>query len=427
LPTESSPRGELTPSKVQRLRIVVATFLAGNLVIAIGLAVQSVANYAFTIVGANWLGPQKYGALAALLGLLLVLSVFSLGIQATAARRVAISPDHARRVETELIRLGWVAGLVLALATAAFTPVLDPLLSLGSPFNVLLLAGTLLPTTVMGAQAGVLQGERRWLPLAGVYVLAGVGRLLLGVLGLMWRPDAIGAMAGVAVGAWAPVLIGWLALRRSDADAESDGPPYKTLLVESMINCQTLLAFLALSNIDVIMAKARFDGHSAGLYAGGLILTKAVLFLPQFVVVVAFPSLSDTGARRTYVKGLGLDAFLGLGVIAGVLVLPGLAVDFVGGSAYAAISGRLWAYALLGAILTMASLMVYGAVARQHRGAIVLVWAGLAAIVGGALVVDGVNQLLWLVLAVDTALLLALLWLLLPRTQSGEAPSPAPS
>ena len=32
--------------------------------------------------------------------------------------------------------------------------------------------------------------------------------------------------------------------------------------------------------------------HDAGLYAGGLILAKAVLFLPQFVVVVAFPSMS---------------------------------------------------------------------------------------------------------------------------------------
>ena len=30
----------------------------------------------------------------------------------------------------------------------------------------------------------------------------------------------------------------------------------------------------------------------AGLYAAGLIMAKAILFLPQFVVVIAFPSMS---------------------------------------------------------------------------------------------------------------------------------------
>ena len=425
MPTDSSPPSKVTRHRVQRLRATLASFVAGNLIIAFGLAIQSVATYAFTIVGARWLGPQEYGALAALLGLLLVLTVFSLGIQATAARRVAIAPDHARRVESELIRIAGATGVVLTVATACFTPLLSPLLSLDSSLSVILLAACLLPTTVMGAQAGILQGERRWLPLSGVYMLAGLGRLVLGVLGLAWRADSVGAMAGVAVGAWAPVLVGWLALRKTDADDETLGPQWKDLFRESLINCQTLLAFLALSNVDVIMAKARFESHSAGLYAGGLILTKAVLFLPQFVVVVAFPSLSDTGARSTYLKGLFLDAFVGLGVIAGVLVLPSLAVEFIGGSAYSAISGRLWAYALLGAVLTMASLMVYGAVARQHRGAVILVWVGFVAIGGGAFLVSSANQLLWLVISVDTLLLLALLWLLIPRIESGQA-APGP-
>ena len=42
------------------------------------------------------------------------------------------------------------------------------------------------------------------------------------------------------------------------------------------------------------------EDQPAGLYAGGLILTKALLFLPQFVVVVAFPSMStaQNGAGR---------------------------------------------------------------------------------------------------------------------------------
>ena len=59
---------------------------------------------------------------------------------------------------------------------------------------------------------------------------------------------------------------------------------------------QALLAFFALSNADIVVARNVLDGHDAGLYAGGLILTKAVLFLPQFVVVVAFPSMATRRA-----------------------------------------------------------------------------------------------------------------------------------
>ena len=62
-------------------------------------------------------------------------------------------------------------------------------------------------------------------------------------------------------------------------------------------------------NCDVIVARNILDGHDAGLYAGGLILTKAMLFLPQFVVVVAFPSMSTAHERRSaLLRGLALVA-----------------------------------------------------------------------------------------------------------------------
>ena len=67
------------------------------------------------------------------------------------------------------------------------------------------------------------------------------------------------------------------------------------MLRETFHNSHALLAFFALSNADVIIARTTLDERQAGLYAGGLILTKAVLFLPQFVVVIAFPSMSRAG------------------------------------------------------------------------------------------------------------------------------------
>ena len=78
----------------------------------------------------------------------------------------------------------------------------------------------------MGAQPGVLQGERRWGPLALVYLAQGLGRLFLGLGLIVFWPTEFAAMAGVALGCWLPVIIGALALSRPRTDvAHSEGHP----------------------------------------------------------------------------------------------------------------------------------------------------------------------------------------------------------
>ena len=111
------------------------------------------------------------------------------------------------------------------------------------------------------------------------------------------------------------------------------------------------------------------DDHEAGLYAGGLILTKAVLFLPQFVVVVAFPSMSTAGDRRralTRSLGAGRCARRGLHRSAPGCS-PGLALVFVGGQDYAEVQSLLWLFAVLGTLLAMLQLLVYSVLARQRH------------------------------------------------------------
>jgi len=175
-------------------------------------------------------------------------------------------------------------------------------------------------------------------------------------------------------------------------------------------NSHALLAFFALSNADVIVARGVLDGRESGLYAGGLILVKAVLFLPQFVVVIAFPSMSTETARRdALVKSIGL--ILGLGVVAtlGAWVLSGLTLTFIGGHEYAAIQDQLWRFALLGTLLSMLQLLVYSVVARQSRWSVYLVWAALVVLLIGARLTRDVTALVDTVSVVDGALLLILL------------------
>ena len=389
--------------------------------IALAIVVMNLATYAYTIVAARLLGPRSYGAFAAVMGLLLVVGVLQLGLQATGARRIAAHPEDVAEIEHNLLRVTWGASVGLALLCLALTPVINAALHLDSLTTASLVALVALPMTVMGGQAGILQGERRWTSLALLYLAAGVARLLVGTALLLWRPTEFWAVMGVAIGFFAPAVVGWLALRNPRSGHVPDtygGHGGRSVLAETARNSHALLAFFALSNADVIVARGVLDPHESGLYAGGLILVKAVLFLPQFVVVIAFPSMSTVSARRdALVKSLALIVTVGtVGTIAAVVFSP-LALTFIGGQEYAAIEDQLWRFAVLGTVLSMLQLLVYSVVARQSRNSVYLIWLALLALVAGAQTVSDVASLLDVVTAVDVALLVVLLALSLWRTR----------
>jgi O-antigen/teichoic acid export membrane protein len=387
--------------------------LGGSSGIAVAMAVMNVATYGYTIVAARLLGPRGYGAFAAVMGVLLVVGVLQLGLQATGARRIASTPGDVAEIERTVMRVTYRSALVLALASLALAPVINAALHLESLPTAALVALVAYPMTVMGGQAGVLQGERRWFPLALLYIAAGVPRMLVGTALLVWQPTEFLAVLGVAVGFVAPVLVGWAALRRSShrrSTEISGAHDDKSIFSEMARNSHALLAFFALSNADVILARSVLDRHDSGLYAGGLILVKAVLFLPQFVVVVAFPSMSAEGERRrVLLKSIAL--VLGLGVVGTVAAwaLSGVALVFIGGAEYAEIQHRLWLFAVLGTLLSTIQLLVYSVVARQSRWSVYLIWLSLLLLLAAATQVDTVTGLLTAVCLVDGSLFLVLL------------------
>ena len=397
--------------------------------IALAIAVMNVATYAYTLVAARLLGPRSYGAFAAVMGLLLVVGVLQLGLQATGARRIAAHPEDVAEIEHNLRRVTWGASVGLALLCLALTPVINAALHLDSLATASLVALVALPMTVMGGQAGILQGERRWTALALVYLAAGVPRLVIGTAFLLWRPTEFWAVMGVAIGFVAPTVVGWLALRDPRSGHVPDtygGHGGWSVLRETARNSHALFAFFALSNADVIVARSVLDAHESGLYAGGLILVKAVLFLPQFVVVVAFPSMSTESARRSaLLRSVGAVTALGVVGTVAAWLFSGLTLTFIGGQEYAAIQDQLWRFAALGSVLSVLQLLVYGVVARQSRWSVYLIWAALVVLVLWAQVASTVGQLLNVVTFVDSMLLVVLLALSLWRLRASADGAPA--
>src|SRR3954467_5106283 len=114
------------------LRTTAARALRGGAVIAVAMGVMNVTTYAFTILAARLLGPAEYGALAAVMGLLLVVNVLSLGLQATGARRVSAAPGDLVGIEREVMGTSYASAIALGLVVLLAPPLIAETLNLDS-------------------------------------------------------------------------------------------------------------------------------------------------------------------------------------------------------------------------------------------------------------------------------------------------------
>jgi O-antigen/teichoic acid export membrane protein len=360
--------------------------LASHTVLVAGaLGIAQIAAYAVSVVAARALGPDGFGILAALLGILLIGSVLAMGIQAVAARRLvqvdAASRDGAAR---SMLRDGLIGGGAVALATLAISPLLVWLLRLDGWGALVLAAATLVPITWAGAQYGVAQGRESYGRLATVYAVVGLGRGIGGVTGALATGTPLGTMAGLALGTAVGAIIGRIVVAPLAAAPRErlDG-----FFGESAHATHALLALFVLTNIDVLLARALLNPDEAGIYGVGAVIAKVAFWLPQFVGVVAFPRFADARRGRATVISLLAVAAIGALVVAGTALLPGLVVAVVGGAAYVSLVPLAWLFAAIGASFALAQALLLTRLAIDDRRAVIAVWAAAALLVALATIV----------------------------------------
>ncbi|TDD59176.1 polysaccharide biosynthesis protein [Kribbella antibiotica] len=366
------------------------SFLRSATVVAVGMAIMNVAAYGFTLIGTHRLVPEQFGAITALLGLLLIGNVASLGLQATGARRLATEADDGSLAHA-MLQAGRRTAAGLAAVCLLATPLLMWLLHIDSVLAVLLIAPTLAGLTLMGSQLGVLQGSQRWTELAAVYISVGLGRLVFGGGALFIHPSLDSAMVGLALGTVVPPVLGSLFLRGA-----SGGTPaaVKSLLRETAHGTHALLAFFVMANADVLLARGLLDGQHSGYYAAGVIVAKACLFLPQFVIVIVFPALANSpGDTAKLRRAILAVAGLGVCTVLGTLVLPDLVVKVIGGSEkYGALGPYTWMFAIAGSAYAVLQMVVYAAIAQQEKRAALVIWAGLIVLAATAVILHGAGM-----------------------------------
>jgi O-antigen/teichoic acid export membrane protein len=388
------------------------------LVVAPAMAAANALNYAFNLVMSRLLGPADYGALGALLALVLVGTVPGVALQAVVARHTTLAGEAVGRLWSRVLVAVVAVGAALGLLTVAASPAVAAFLHLPSLGPCLWLAAALLPLPLLSAVQGMLQGREWFGALAAVLLVSAAGRLAVGV-GLV--EDGLGVSGALAATAMGPAVAVLVAVPRLRAKGGWERPrvalpprwPGKGSSAaafggEVAAAAAGVLGLLLLANVDVLLARHFLTAEASGLYAAGGVLTKIAFWAPQFVVTLVFPRLvTSTDRRRLLGRSAAVVAAVGAPLVVAAALAPGLAARLSFGEAYLDVGPALPLFAALGTGLALVQLVLFTGMATADRAMYRLLLAAVAA--EAALVAlflhDSVAEIVGASLAVVAALL----------------------
>ncbi len=162
-------------------------------------------------------------------------------------------------------------------------------------------------------------------------------------------PTLLAGAAGTGVMAFLAHLIASRRASATGARADATAIGVATVLRASQVQ----LALIALTSVDLVVARMVLDSHDAGLYAAGAVATKAAFWLPQAIGVVLYPKMANPEHSAAAVRSaLGVLVALGVVLVVGAALAAPLA-PVLFGEVYTPVQGILWMFAWNGAALAV--------------------------------------------------------------------------
>ncbi len=340
---------------------------------------------------ARGLEPRAYAEAFAVLGALSLLVTPAQVVQTLVARRAAELVALGRLAELRattrtIVRWTGLVSLLLALAIAAASPLIQSALRLDSPWPVVVAgigAGAL---TFEPVARGITQGARDFVGLGYALAAHGLGRLVVGAATVLAGGGATGALLASPASGLGGIVVGWLSARRvlnrPDRPAEREASPLG--IADHVRVALILFALAGLLHLDVLAVKGFFSPDQAAAYAALALIGRIVFWSGMMVGVVLLPyvvwrAAAGEDVMRAYLASLALMAAVSGGSALVILTWPESVYGLIFGDRYPPYTELLPLYVTSAALLAIAAVT-----AILHIGVGRLrVWAGLAVVLAG--------------------------------------------
>jgi O-antigen/teichoic acid export membrane protein len=318
--------------------------IGSGVLVAGSVAAANALNAVFQFALARILEPAEYSLLAALFTIVLIAGIPTIAFQATVAREIArtLSEGDEQAAALELrgtlrASLSWTLGL-LVLAGLALGP-LAATIGLHRSLPVVVTVAAIALALGIPIVWGGLQGAGLFVALSAAQIAFAGSRLVAGLAIGEAGGQTTAVMAGVAAATAVTVALSLLPLRPLLSAARGAVQPARRLAtLPNAAAAAALTLLVALTSVDVLVAKLAFGSHTAGSYAAASVGARVLLLVPIGVTTVLFPRVATLGdelrERRHLLAGLAAVALTSIPLTAILWTLAGPLLDLTFGSAY---------------------------------------------------------------------------------------------
>lgn len=271
-------------------------------VLMAGTLIGAACNAGFhMVVGREQVLPNaEYGALVAMLGIILAASTPMLAVQNTLAHFISELDRTGRRAEIAPFFGHWARLFAAISAAIVGTAWLfrAPLTAVWNVPPALIVAtfAVLAASLWMSLFYGLLQGLQSFVWLAWAPQAWGLTRLVLGgAFTILVSATAVAAVAAQGLGVGVVlVLCLWAMQGMHLPRGPAARPPRGTYrYLGSSLVCLT--GYAMLMNLDAALAKHYFDPETAGLFAKAATIARTAVFLPAPIAIALFPKVTSAG------------------------------------------------------------------------------------------------------------------------------------
>jgi O-antigen/teichoic acid export membrane protein len=355
-------------------------------------------NYAYYPVIARFLSTSEFGAVQALIAILLQIGAIFAGLNLVTIYLVnKLDFEQSKKAIEILQKITTSIFLLATLAVIAFQSAVMSFLHIDKRLLIFIVCLDLITTIPFIISFGYLQAKRRFVA-AGVLQFSIVLTKLLAGAVLAKKFGISGALAGIAAGQVLGMFIFWLAGKTAGrklwdhralgslslpslADLAFIRPLAKTIVSIFIVNVM-LAIFIS---FDIIAARHYFAPSLSGLYAAASTISNAIVFVCLPLISVLLPHLDIAGLakNRTVLLKTSVMVFLvGALSITVLATAPRQLLGIFGGS-YQQMSYLLWRLGILMSLVAAISLvMQVGAFYAPARTAVITIAGFLALLVG---------------------------------------------
>jgi O-antigen/teichoic acid export membrane protein len=271
----------------------------------IGTILSGMMGYAYQVLLGRMLGVNDYATLSALLALYAIFSTPLATIMMIVSRKV--SEYRAIANLGELFYLfkkvnfyGLIAGILFFLVFWLVSPALRAYMKLESVATLYML-GILASLTIFPMlNNAFLQGMQKFIWFSTLGTCNVFFKIIFSYLLVILGYGIIGAIIGIIFSFILITIVGYIILNISfEKTSSKNKSDLKGMGIQGIAPiCIANLAFILMTQLDVILVNYYFPPEDAGIYAAASIMGKAVMYLPSGIALAMFPMVVESHTKN---------------------------------------------------------------------------------------------------------------------------------